>query len=85
MKIKDTKKKYKKVLSYNNSKDVQKIIYGILKPHNAILNTNIYKLNKFFNTTTKRITESQMQIQTCYMNYSIKNLSQNNQNSSFYL
>ena len=54
MKIKDTKKKYKKVLFYNNSKDV----YGILKPHNAILNTNIYKLNKFFNTTTKRITDA---------------------------
>lgn len=58
MKIKDTKKKYKKVLSYNNSKDVWKIIYGISKPHNAILNTNIYKLNKFFNTTTKRITDA---------------------------
>lgn len=55
-KIKDTKKIfYKKVLSSNKGKCIWKIIHQILQPNNAILNANVNDLNKFFNTTAKRI------------------------------
>ena len=42
-------------MSSNNSNDVSKIIQRILKPKNAIMNTNINDLNKFFKTTAIRI------------------------------
>lgn len=75
---------YKNILHTKNKKDIQKVIYHILKPKSPTLEGNEHDINNSFNSTAARVADKKP-LKTPDIYRTITSLSENNTTEQFEL